>query len=109
RSPGFATIAILTLALGIGVNTAVFSVVNGLLLRALPVAAPEQLVLLSTRENIEEGYPAGWSYSIWDQIRQRRDGFDGAIAWTVFPQRFDLAQTGERQPADGLFDSWDLC
>jgi predicted permease len=108
RSPGFATIAIVTLALGIGVNTAVFSVVNGLLLRALPVAAPEQLVLLSTRENIEEGYPAGWSYSIWDQIRQRRDGFDGAIAWTVFPQQFDLAQTGERQPADGLFVSWDF-
>ena len=106
RSPGFAAIAILTLALGIGVNTAIFSVVNGLLLRALPVAAPEQLALVSTRESIEQGYPAGWNYQIWNQIRQRQDRFDGAVAWTVFPQSFDLAMGGgERQSVDGLFVS----
>ena len=105
RSPGFAAIAILTLALGIGVNTAIFSVVNGLLLRALPVAAPEQLALVSTRESIEQGYPAGWNYQIWNQIRQRQDRFDGAVAWTVFPHSFDLAMGGERQSVDGLFVS----
>src|SRR4030095_14563169 len=88
---------------GIGVNTALFSVVNGLLLRALPVRAPQQLVMLSTRHSIDEGYPAGWNYAIWDQIRHRADNFDGAVAWTVFTQRLDLAQGGERQPADGLF------
>jgi putative ABC transport system permease protein len=108
RSPGFAAVAILTLALGIGVNTAIFSVVNSLLLRALPVDAPEQLAVLSTREAVEHGYPAGWHYAIWDQIRQRQDNFDGALAWSAFPQQFDLAQNGQRQPADGLFVSWNF-
>jgi putative ABC transport system permease protein len=108
RSPGFATVAILTLALGIGVNTAIFSVVNSLLLRALPVAAPEQLAVLSTRQAIDQGYSAGWNHAIWDQIRQREERFDGALAWTVFPQLFDLSKSGERSPADGLFVSWNF-
>jgi predicted permease len=103
RSPGFTAAAILTLALGIGINTALFSVVNGLLLRTLPVTAPEELVVLSTRGAIEQGFPAGWTYPMWDQVRKRTDIFNGAIAWSVFPERFDLAQGGESQFVDGLF------
>jgi predicted permease len=108
RSPGFAAVAILTLALGIGINTAIFSVVNSLLLRTLPVAEPDKLVLVSFPRAIEEGFPAGWNYAIWEQIRQRQHEFDGAIAWDVFMRRLDLSQSGERQPAEGLFVSADF-
>jgi putative ABC transport system permease protein len=105
RSPGFAAVAVLTLALGIGINTAIFSVVNGLLLRTLPVTEPERLALVSSRNAIDQGFPAGWNYAIWDQIRERQHDFDGALAWSVFPQRLDLSRSGERQPAEGLFVS----
>jgi putative ABC transport system permease protein len=105
RAPGFAAVAVLTLALGIGANSAIFSVVNGLLLRSLPVTAPERLAMVSTRQAIDDGFSAGWNYATWDQIRQRANVFDGAVAWSYFPQRFDLAEAGESNPATGLFVS----
>jgi putative ABC transport system permease protein len=95
KSPGFALVAIGTLALGIGANTALFSIFSSLILRPLPVRDPGSLALLTN---------GSWSYPIWEEIRAREaELFDGAFAWS--PQRFDLSASGQSDPVDGAYVS----
>ncbi len=97
-TPIVTAVAILSLALGIGANTAIFSIVNALLLRNLPVKEPDRLVLLSNSP-----YAGGpdWDYPIWREIVQRTQLFDGTIAWS--PARFNLASSGETQFVEGVW------
>ena len=80
RTPGFALVAVLTLALGIGLNTAIFSVVNGVLLRPLPFRAPEELVRLHHvhPEEAAEGGP--FSPQDFEDLQAGANGFESLAA-----------------------------
>lgn len=107
RSRGVTMVAVLSLALGIGANTAIFSIVNALMLRELPVAEPRRLAALAASG--DETIPGGgarWSYGLWQAVEQRADAFDGAIAWSA--ARFDLSNGGEVDPVSGVFASGDF-
>jgi len=108
RTPAITSAAILTLALGIGATTAVFSVANGLMLRPLPVTAPQRLATVTSAFALRFGFQAGagWNYAMWDQLRQRAGAFDGGFAWTL--QRVDGADGGETQPLNALVASGSL-
>lgn len=83
KSPGFTAVAVISLALGIGANTFIFSLVNTAMLRPLPVENPEQLVSLT---NAAEGrmFPT-FSYPNYKDYRDRNDVFEGLIAYRFAP------------------------
>jgi putative ABC transport system permease protein len=99
-TPIVSFIAILSLTLGIGANTAIFSVVDSLLLRALPVKEPQQLVQLD--EASADGQRS-WTFPIWDQIYQRPQLFERTFAWSN--SRFNLAAGGETDFVEGIWAS----
>ena len=90
RAPGFVLTAVSTLALGVGANTAVYSLLDQALLRALPVRAPEQLVVLSAPGKAWEGHTSddgagadkSFSYPMYRDLRDQAKVFDGLIATT---------------------------
>jgi putative ABC transport system permease protein len=104
KSPGFTAVAVLTLALGIGANTAIFSLVDAVMLRTLPAQNPEQLVRIELRS---PALPPRISATnpIWEQLRDHQDAFSGVIAWS--PTTFDLADGGEVNDINGIYASGD--
>ena len=94
-TPLVTVLAVLSLALGIGASTALFSILNSLLLKNLPVSHPERLVLLDGDS---------WTNPIWEEIRAHQARIaDSAFAWSA--ERFDLSSSGESDPVDGIFAS----
>lgn len=81
KSPGFALVAVFTLALGIGANAALFSLTDAVLLQSLPVAAPEQLTTLTTYAPTSEARGNNtFSYPMYQDLRDRNDVFSGVLA-----------------------------
>ena len=101
KSPGFLLVAILTLALGIGANTAIFAVVNTVILRALPVSHPEQLALLTDPdraatnvETTERGDRSILSYPEFVELRNHNSVFSGIFAAQSQPVSVDVTENG---------------
>lgn len=104
RAPGFSAIAVLTLALGIGANTALFSVENGVLLNPLPFPHPEQLVTLhESKPNFEQGSISYPNFFDW-----QRQNHTFAAMGVSRGYGFTLTGAGEAQQIDAEFISSDF-
>ena len=96
KSPGFTAVAVLSLALGIGANSAIFSLTNAVVLRSLPVSNPEELVSVGLGE---AGHNDMLTNPIWEQLRDDTTSFAGAVAYAS--TTFNLATGGEVRRARG--------
>ncbi|HWD00825.1 MAG TPA: ABC transporter permease [Candidatus Sulfopaludibacter sp.] len=104
KNPAFTLVAVLSLALGIGANTAIFQLVDAVRLRMLPVKDPQELaqVRLTSMEKVRGSRFASntLTYPVWDQIRGRQQGFADLFAWGA--TGLDLSTAGEPRQANGL-------
>jgi putative ABC transport system permease protein len=108
QSPGFALVAIMSLALGIGANSAIFQLIDVVRLRTLPVQKPQELVAIDFAEGSQR---SGWfstrnsrfTYGQWEQVRAQQQAFTGVLAWSA--TRFNLTAGGEARYAEGLYVS----
>ncbi len=106
RNPGFATIAILSLGLGIGANTAVFTLLDRVMLRSLPVREPNQLVIFkadgSRHGMIDANYGSDYtfSYPLYQDFRERAPGLQSTAAWFTIDASVSTAGEPQRVEAN---------
>jgi putative ABC transport system permease protein len=98
-------VAILSLALGIGANASVFTLLNSLLIRKMPVVEPDRLVTVSSEFAVSRGFlaGAGWNYAMWEKLQARPELFDGSLAW--FSRPVALGQSAQSDVVNGVFVS----
>jgi len=99
KNPSFAAIVVLTLALGIGANTAIFSLIDAVILKSLPVRHPEELLQVMMGK---EAY-GGYSNPTWEHLRDSQDVFSGIFAYSRWG--FNLALGGEARSVHGAYVS----
>jgi putative ABC transport system permease protein len=110
-SPGFTIVAVLTLALGIGANAAIFQLIDSIRLRTIPVKDPQELgtVRIADRHWGSGDFSGQYSqltFPMWEQIKKRQEGFSAIAAWGE--QSFNLANGGEVHFAKGIWISGDF-
>jgi len=97
RSPGFTAVVVLILALGIGANTAIFSLINVAMLKSLPVDRPDELIMLTTNARGISKNQFSFSQALWEQFRDRQDLFSAVSIYGL--TGVDLSAGGEVRPA----------
>ncbi len=107
KAPGFTATAILTLALGIGATTAIFTLVYAVLLKSLPVANPSELIRVGNNENccVNGGMQNDWSLFSYEQYKQFRDntpGFAQLAAFEAGHSLFSVRREGTNDSAESL-------
>jgi predicted permease len=111
RSPGFTAVAVLTLALGIGANTAIFQLLDAVRLRDLPVMNPAELTVVNVadlraaRGNHETGYPA-LNNPLWEYLRDHQHVFSQVLAWS--PTSLGITVGDHERLVQGMWVSGDF-
>jgi len=106
RRPGFTAIALLTIAIGIGANTAIFSVADALLLRPLPYAQPDRLILVTAQRKREDFALGHLSWPRFDQLQRESTSFSGMAA--VTEEVFNVTGRGNPEQLAAARVSWNF-
>ncbi|MGA8159651.1 MAG: ABC transporter permease [Acidobacteriaceae bacterium] len=109
-NPLFTAVAVMSLALGIGANTAIFQLIDAVVLRTLPVQDPQRLANVDLVHRGRVGSTVGrqqeLSFAMWEQLRQKQQAFSDLAAWST--ETFQMGPGSAARPANGLWVSGDF-